>query len=969
MPYLPPTGDKLAFSLAGDDYSPPVGLAVAFNLTFYPPYVAPDGSTVPLNFSGEYTPPAGSEVGLEFVPGEQGGGDAQYLFPLGYETIRLGSPGVRNQRDFVRPPGFTQFGTGTPALKNSDSYLRPNGIPVVATGRPSVILKDRPIVPPGFLAYASGTPNIINRNRHIFAGNIGAPALQVPGPLVYLYTRYLRPAGLVATAFSVTNRVSHDKQRVQLNAGISAPPLGTAWASHSPRVLSPAGAFRDGVGRPQVGGSRFLTPPGWDSQAFGTRIIPESQTVFPLGFREQWGQAAARNRWQFIRPPGFQTTTQEQFRWGFPRAYNLRQFITQFYDPDSELNPPPWSRWTEIANRNRRITHHSSAPLPVPEPAINNNARVINPAGMEPPGFPGTTKAGMVAHAIRPLRLDGIEPPILSRWAVVYNNARVLKPAGVVGTEFGVALIESNRRTLRSIGAIDSAQYGQAFIAPRVREISMEQRYSIGPPVIQLPEVKLYTRYLEVVGTDMSRYGNPALVIRFNIIAPRWVHRDFVGEPRVQNVTPEVRAFGRNSEEFGEAFVRLEWRPLAPNGSSMQLFGRPRIGDKRQGITVPGNQYMIVSDKLVVTKTGAPPYWPQNIIVERSANDGVRVGTPGLNQYVLYPNGNNDMLRAGTPMVRSNGVVIEAGIAVDVYGRPTIALSKRGIQVGPFLDSEVFEPSAPRLSPHTIWAVKEAPDQAKRNHPSGNLHYVGETSEYPPGARFGRAQISEKNRRITNAGIGLELRWGTPGLALMRRYIEPPGLQAYRMGWQKIGDGKERVVQFASSDTMVFGTPSITAIIPVGPRTLRPGGIAAPVIEATHWASLLHRNFRLTGFDSMRMGSSRGDAPYQWQTLHVGPPMPTIPNGFNAERFGTAWISPRVRELAPSGFNAFLSEYDIDRFNERMRVRNALVPVPPAQGVGPVGVDSPDAGVPNVRLGARYIVPDGNADQYRKGAF
>ena len=118
------------------------------------------------------------------------------------------------------------------------------------------------------------------------------------------------------------------------------------------------------------------------------------------------------------------------------------------------------------------------------------------------------------------------------------------------------------------------------------------------------------------------------------------------------------------------------------------------------------------------------------------------------------------------------------------------------------------------------------------------------------------------------------------------------------------------------------------------------------------------------------MGSSRGDSPYQWQTLHVGPLMPTIPAGFLAEKFGTAWVSMRVRGVELGGWDALEIGYDPAKFAERLRVRNAYVPPgPPAQAVTPMGIGMIKAGVPNVRPGVHYIRPDGNADQYRKGAF
>ncbi|HCG0442323.1 TPA: hypothetical protein NI991_006749, partial [Pseudomonas aeruginosa] len=519
------------------------------------------------------------------------------------------------------------------------------------------------------------------------------------------------------------------------------------------------------------------------------------------------------------------------------------------------------------------------------------------------------------------------------------------------------------------IGGFDSVDIGIAFIDFAIRGISIEPRYSIEPPDIKLPEVKLYTRYVDPVSNDMLNMGLAALSIHFNAIGPRWAHKDLFGDPRIHNVTPEVATFGANAEEFGSAFVRLQWRPVAPDGSNMQLFGQAKIADRKQTITVPGTNLLRMGDKLVVTKTGAPPYSPQNIMVDQAVNTGAVLGKPGLNQYVLYATG----IRAPDieePTVRIMGVNIDAGIKVDGYGLPAVSLKLRKLTVDEWPDAEVFQPSKPRLTPHTIWAVKEAPEQAKQNHPAGNLHYVGETLVYPPGERFGSARISTYLGVLKPSPLGDVSKIGEHAIYLKRRYLEPRGLQAYRMGWAIVGDGTQFVTQFAGADSMQLGAISVARGPYYGAQTVKPVGLPSPGPGAVTWVSLLNRTFQLAGFDAMHMGSSRGEGPYQWQSLHVGPPMPTIPSGTDTSVFGTAWVSLRVRGVEPDGWESFICEYDPSHFADRMRVRNVFTPPGPnAQSVAPVGLDSVDVGVPNVRPGVHYIRPDGNADQYRKGAF
>lgn len=117
------------------------------------------------------------------------------------------------------------------------------------------------------------------------------------------------------------------------------------------------------------------------------------------------------------------------------------------------------------------------------------------------------------------------------------------------------------------------------------------------------------------------------------------------------------------------------------------------------------------------------------------------------------------------------------------------------------------------------------------------------------------------------------------------------------------------------------------------------------------------------------MGASRsGDTPFQWQGLRVGPLVPNIPEGFDAQQYGTAWVSLKVRDVAIQGFETFESTYDIENFDQRMRVKQTPAPKPSAQRITTQGAPSQSVGTPGIKLGAHYIRPDGNAETYRKGA-
>lgn len=208
---------------------------------------------------------------------------------------------------------------------------------------------------------------------------------------------------------------------------------------------------------------------------------------------------------------------------------------------------------------------------------------------------------------------------------------------------------------------------------------------------------------------------------------------------------------------------------------------------------------------------------------------------------------------------------------------------------------------------------------------------------------------------------------GRPKLQLKLRFIQVPGTRLFRMGWHKLGDGTQELKLFGAKDFMEFGKPKLVRPPYTGPQHVKPKGLSGAF--GSHRVEHFHREMFARGRDSLRMGTRKsGDSPYMWQGLRVGPLMPTIPEGFEQAEYGEPWVSYRVREFVIDGFNTFRSEYDLENFAARMRVRNSFIPRPPDQDLQPVGVDVPDVGAPNVALAARYILPDGNADQYRKGA-
>ncbi|MFG5779863.1 hypothetical protein ACFIQF_22615 [Comamonas sp. J-3] len=889
-------------------------------------YTPPIGSAVALGFSGDYSPPAGNVVALEFAQGSGPVGSTQYLFPAAFDSLAVGASGVRWAQQFTSPVGWGSSNVGIGAkVWNYNQVIKHGGSDYLAAGRPNV----------------------------------------------FLWQRYVTPTGLHSLAMGNAS-VTHGVRRVTAAGGVDSLRLGTAWVSRSPRDVSPAGiSSLVMLESHTVGGRRYINPVGTEMTQWGERIIPISQTVGPQGFAGEVGQPAVQNMRQYVKPQGFALHAQEVLRFGRAHAWNLRQFIVQNYDPADGLNPPGFGQWTAIENRNKTIGAQGWASERHGYTQIDNNARLLAPGGIAPPSLPEYQKTGSVTHRNRPQLLDGFDSAVVSHWHAIYNNAAIVGPYGVDMLTTGAPTIENRSREYRNVGGMDVMAVGKPMVSAGVRTLSFEDRYTIEPPPIPLPVVKLHTRYVEQVsGGDMSSVGGAILNIRWTTIQPRWTHKDLFGEPTLRKVTPELYAQGANHEEFGTASIRTQWRRIETAEGYMTQWGRPIVRDRRNWVTLDGLMPPEIPRPTVTKQGGLPEV--QNIVAQGidPNKDGNQVPRPTVSYLFAYPEG-FDAMKFGATVVTANSIRVDPGISEYLMGEPMVTLKNRVLTVKDGIPAPLEVP-APRLSPHTIYAVVEAPMQAMRNHPTSQLHYVDHspaTNELLKGP--GVPRIEHRLRPVAPIWPDSETKlFGQAEVILARHYVRPEGFQMLRVGMHSL-PGQQDIETFQDSEATEWGKPTVKFAPYLGPQTIAPKGFAGEMGSDTR-AEFKNRSLPLAGWHSLAMGASKpGDTPYAWQGLRVGPLMPTIPEGFNAEQHGTAWVSHRVRNLPLEGFDSFACEYDYQQFEKRMRVKNASdTTKPPAQGIGAAGIAAPvQVGAPDVRPGTYFIRPDGNAEQYRKGAF
>ena len=949
------------------------------------------------------------------------------LIAQGFDTLEVspwGSIIARNR--YLQAAGFPSQQFGPNKIENATPSFAPAGFDALKHGAVQISLRHRSLPLSGVPAPFPQVPSPVLTKTPSFAPT-GFDASLIPGPMVAYRVRSVEAVGAIGTTFGTgaltlkqrkllheglgykgdgygAARVEHGI-RLLIGQGYVAARYGTAHqASLRNRYVEPQGIERPEASSPLVGGTRFITPEGYEATRWGTRIIPESQQLYPAGFGALYGLATVFNLKQIIRPAGITTYPQPVQRWGVARVFNSDQYIIQHPIVGSGLEAPDWSQtWTSIANRNRRAAVQGFVASRFGFSQIDNKARPILPAGIPAADPPLHYKSGLVAYRIRYLPIEGMEPPHISTWSRVHNKAFPLQPPGLVATLFGQSDVVNRTREFNRIGNFTADAYGTPFVAYAIRSIEFDARYAIQPPRIELPYVGLYTNYVEPPGIDSARIGGASLSIFFRRITPRWTYITRIGTPAVRNLTPELGARGYNMEEYGDTHVRLQWRPLQPQGTSMEVIGRARIADRRQRIEVAGRNFLTVSDKAKVVKTGAPPFTTQRIWLYIPADpnpeseDDAPIGThygipppgdhlygqvpkPQLNMQFLYVKQEDESTLFGTAKITANSIRIERGYHNPfAVAKPRVELWRRYIQcdtttsAGGSADLRPQEMAPVRVSPHTIYAVVEAPWQAVLNHPVRLLHYVdevlsGSTRSWKKG--MGKPAIGHRVRYIAPQGFAAD-KHSQGAIENVDIVVRPPSLVATWFGRPVMG-GFPRTIYPTNAHKLDhnfgerFGEPSLV----LARRYLPPSGISAPAMSGSHAVGYYHRFIRPTGLHALKMGSSGSSPKYMQQRLHVGPPDWPAMQGFNAEAFGAAWVSNWIRELRTEGFVDTRMGDDLEQFPLRMRVSRGNVPVDPPWSIEPEGIAPHDrAGTPNVRPAVHYIRPDGNAEQFRKGAF
>ena len=875
----------------------------------------------------------------------------------GIDSQVFGSTAIINKTPQLFVDGITNSDTGLPAVGYRITEVRPSGFDHLLLGEPT-LTKDPEINVDGFDESEVTEPVITHRARELYL--LGIDSSDLGEATVWFGYRRLAPESWQSDEFAELIDISHGFREI-ISHGFNSDEYGDSWVSYGQRSIEPKAIYDEKLSSHMIGSARSIEPAGYIATLFGERIIPTNQLLQPLGFTTLWGNTTADLYTRYIAPYGYISAgIQPADRWGDAVFSNLTQFIIQEYDAANGLTPPAWSEWTLIENRSKQVNVTSFLSQKFGYSKIDNNAAPLLPIAIAPPVIGG----GMISHAIREVALDGIEPPPISYWLAIYNDARVLFANGITHTGMGVPSIENTRRYYSGVGNFESLEAGVPMIAYRIRTIDIETRYSIAPPQIELPVVDLYTRYILPLGYEATKHAMPSLTIHFNIIAPKWVYREKPGQPIVHNVTPTYYAFGHDSEEFGKPLIRTQWREVRGVGDNMALFGAVMIADTKRYIAPLSWVDSEQSYFHEVIRTGTNPYVLQNINLdeEHDGIDELEFGNHELNQNVLYTVG-DEHTSFGSAILYSNNIT-PIGYGIDNVPDTLSVRNKNNVinLAGKGIDKGEVSFGKPRFSHHTIWVTTDTPEQAIENHPGGFFTPI-ETEQ------FGVTNVESTIRGVQPKWDYEDRIFGLAEVTLRLRIIQPEPFRLSRFGFPVIPFTPQDIEIKKGISLDQWGDTNINHEVKDMPNELIALGIDFCEFGETEIDNKT-RYLEIEGLEATQMGASiydYDDTPFMWQGLRIGEHVPSSIGAGDMSFFGDTWISLKIREVGVMGFNAFRSQYDLEFFRERMTVKNKYDGKPFARTITTTGFNTSSLGSADAKLGQHYIRPDGNSDQFRKG--
>ena len=908
-----------------------------------------------------------------------------------------------NEAKTIRPQGLMGE-IGNASIQNRTQYINAGDINPPLMPLPAVQTHSATQnISPNSIVGEVGNPTISKGNTNtVHVGGIDAyqnaineaiENKQTDGHQIKGKTQVIKADGIETLAMSPKHWVSNAEREV-LHQGNNQATIGKALIDYGRRAID---LNQKGIEPPtihsnahKIGTSQTVTVQGFEATEWLTRIILVRQTLNAIGWDSQSKGAIEEqqnhvigNKTQYIH-----ANDDMQGEVGkIDNIYNLTQRIaTDGIQPLSDTDATYHEKRHKINNANRNIaTYGIDSEKQSKQHTIKNTAKRIDANGFNADEF-GTD---FIAYHTRKINAQSIESGYISRFNAIYNSAKAIYVVGTDEATLGQPeKIENTRRYYRWITASEQTEFGTPFIAYRVRKTTPS---GIKPEYIDKPTIDNSDQYIKPDGMQ-GEAGKAEVKETRNIIKVSAIQHgnDNVGYPeRVHNFNKEMhRAGGFDSSEFGNqtSIDNLTKYITIQNGISGVVSKPIYIGDNTQRLPIGGLFTEKQSDKHTVIQGVSPPYATQQVILNeiRDGNDKIyspsngiappvdQVGMPKITDNAIRHTQNNAFTAYGTPTILNNAIKIVSGIysPFDI-GTPFVKHNQIiGVEKG--IEPPTNQVPKISLSPHTIYAPSSdmASEQARANHSTG------QTPKPIAPMAFGTVSIENKNRVITQYSMHDEYHYlrtiyGTAKIYNSNNIIHPNGWKSERFGVAILPNTPQTIEQPTrnTKEYSEYGNARIS-IAEERNKTIHPKGITEQ--HGKTEIQNFNREITAIGIDSLQMGASnKQDKLNMPQTLWIGFPIPTNIEGVEYSEWGNARISNWIQEITINGEDTLQMRYDRTKFQDRMRVKRLENKPPdrkPPLPIKPQGITG-TMPMPHIHNKTQVIRPDGDSDQYRKGAF
>lgn len=705
---------------------------------------------------------------------------------------------------------------------------------------------------------------------------------------------------------------------------------------------------------------KYITGIGWESSRFGTTSVRRNEFVVqPPSIVGGIGQPDVQWRRRFVAARTIGDATEYGTAWLY---YNPR-YVYQYFDENALALVGGVGVPRDVANRNRTIATYgwrssrfSSGNF------VYNNARVVEMEGADQALY-GTA---FVADRVRSITTIGHESSFFQQWNAVYNYSRRIEPSGIPRLYVGVPYVWSNTQWVDLYGSDNEhTEWGTQFVAYRIRTVSLDLQpgalFSDGipPPPYNVPlthYVGLFRQHVDPSGSLFIRFGAPVFEEKFSIVKPWGNYMSLYGEGAVRNLTPEIKPLGwQEFDIVWTHYVGLYTRTVNVERQSIppphEFLPRPVVEFRTKRVTVPGINSLRIP-LLHDVRFDAPEIpVPQRVFVSsvpsQSPNNEAAAYGNAFVRRMPSPEGWLSS-RFGTHWVRVQGCVTLWDWPSSTFGTPSL---------NPPLTVPVQSFGAdahgkPRITPHTVYCTSDAPQQYKNNH--GPLYWSDIdmiTGVRDPNVQWGNAVVSLKTNRTvyhfhrsgtpSDPDFTIGEKFGELETSNWIRQIFPDGVPPKLVGIPDLPTlGELFVTPFASS---VFGSPTVALDAPPATnRTVHAAGTSMAAFGATY-VELFNRTIFPVGSRMDVYGNNNPMVHFPRKIQNTG--------GLDATGWGDNWVSFKDRVIFPIGHDSFIMDYELQYFNDRLKVYKATHPV------FLTGGDFAQFGTAEAKLKAQYVKP------------